>query len=96
MASATNAWSRSRAGPVNRRSGLLGINMKSVASQSLAPPRLEANYDSKNPAGSYALYQVYPDTAQALRDAIQAAFDRRETHQPDNTLELFVNNRQCP
>ena len=32
--------------------------MKSVASQSLAPPRLEANYDSKNPAGLYALYQV--------------------------------------
>ena len=82
--------------PVNGRSGLLAINMKSVGSRALAPPRLYDNYDSKNRAGSYALYQTYPSTATVLRNAIQAAFDRRETHTPNNTRILFKNNRQCP
>ena len=82
--------------PVNGRSGLLGINMKSVGSQGLAPPRLGNNYDSEDKAGSYALYQTYPSTAQVLRNAIQTAFDRRETHTPINTLDLFKNNRPCP
>ena len=82
--------------PVNGRSGLLGINMRSVGSRWLAPPRLEDNYDSDNKAGSYALYRVYPSSGQVLRNAIQAAFDRRATHSPDNTRSLFKNNRQCP
>ena len=70
--------------------------MKSVGSQGLAPPRLGDNYGSEDKAGSYALYQTYPSTAQALRNAIQTAFDRRETHTPINTRVLFKNNRQCP
>ena len=82
--------------PVNGRSGLLGINMKSVGSRGLAPPRLYDNYDSKDKAGSYALYQTYPSTAQALRNAIQMAFDRRETQKPVNTRALFKYNRPCP
>ena len=82
--------------PVNGRSGLLGINMKSVESRGLAPPRLYDNCDSKDNSGSYALYQTYPNTAQALRNAIQTAFDRRETHTPINTRDLFTNNRPCP
>ena len=82
--------------PVNGRSGLLGINMKSVGSRALAPPRLADNYDSKDKAGSYALYQTYPNTAQDLRNAIQTVFDRRETHTPDNARSLFKYNRQCP
>ena len=81
--------------PVNGRSGLLGINMKSVGSRWLAPPRLEDNFDSKDKAGSYALYQTYPSTAQALRNAIQTAFDRRQTHTPNNRQALFKNNRPC-
>ena len=82
--------------PVNGRSGLLGINMKSVGSQGLAPLRLGDNYDSEDKAGSYALYQTYPNTEQVLRNAIQTAFDRRETHTPINTRDLFKNNRPCP
>ena len=82
--------------PVNGRSGLLGINMKSVGSRGLAPPRLYANIDSKDNAGSYALCQPYPSTAQILRNAIQTAFDRRHTHTPNNTQALFKNNRPCP
>ena len=82
--------------PVNGRSGLLGINMKSVGKRFLAPPRLADNWDSDNNAGSYALYQIYPTTAQALRNAIQGAFDRRTTHDPDNSKMLFSNNRPCP
>ena len=82
--------------PVNARSGLFGINMKSVGSKWLAPPRLEDNYDNEDKPGSYALYQTYPRTAQALRDAIQAAFDRRGTRTPINTRDLFKNNRRCP
>ena len=82
--------------PTNRRSGLLGINMKSFGSQWLAPPRLENNCNSKNPASSYALYKSYPSTAQVLRNAIQSAFDRRTTHTPDNKSPLFKNNRPCP
>ena len=82
--------------PVNGRSGLLGINMKSVGGRGLAPPRLNDNYDSKNTAGSYALYRTYPSTAQVLHNAIQMAFDRRETHIPVNTRALFKYNRPCP
>ena len=82
--------------PVNGRSGLLGINMKSVGSRGLAPSRLYDNYDSKDKPGSYALYQTYPSTAQGLRNAIQMAFDRRETHKPVNTRALFKYNRPCP
>ena len=81
--------------PVNGRSGLLGINMRSVGSQALAPPRLADNY-SREDAGSYALYQTYPSTAQVLRNAIQTAFDRRGTHTPVNNRPLFKNNRPCP
>ena len=82
--------------PVNGRSGLLGINMKSVGSRGLAPRRLLDNYDSEDKGGAYALYQTYPSTAQALRNAIQTAFDRRETHSPKTTRALFKNNRPCP
>ena len=32
----------------------------------------------------------------SLAHAIQAAFDRRTTHSPDNTRALFKYNRQCP
>ena len=70
--------------------------MKSVGGRRLAPIRLYDNYDSKDKAGSYALYQTYPSTAQVLRNAIQMAFDRRETHTPVNTRALFKNNRPCP
>ena len=82
--------------PVNGRSGLLGINMKSVGSRWLVPPRLEDNYDTEDKTGSYALYKTYPSSAQVLLNAIQAAFDRRATHTPDNTRTLFTYNRQCP
>ena len=82
--------------PVNGRSGLLGINMKSFGTRWLAPPRLEDNYDSDDKTGSYALYKTYPSSAQLLRDAIQAAFDRRKTHTPNHTGVLFKNNRPCP
>ena len=82
--------------PVNGRSGLLGINMQSFRNQGLAPPRLYENYNDKDKAGSYALYKTYPSTAQVLRNMIQTAFDRRETHTPINTLALFKNNRPCP
>ena len=82
--------------PVNGRSGLLGINMKSLGSQGLAPSRLYDNYSDKDTAASYALYQPYPSTAQGLRNAIQKAFDRRKTQTPVNTRVLFKNNHPCP
>ena len=82
--------------PVNGRSGLLGINMKSVDKRWLAPSRLEDNYDSEDKAGSYALYNIYPSSAQVLLNAIQTAFDRRATHTPDNKRTLFEYNRKCP
>ena len=46
--------------PVNGRSGLLGINMKSMDRRWLPPPRLEDNYDSEDKDGSYALYKDLP------------------------------------
>ena len=82
--------------PVNGRSGLLGINMKSVGSRALAPFRLGDNLDNKDQTKSYANYLVYPNTKQALSNAIQAAFNRRATHTPNNTRQLFKNNRPCP
>ncbi len=81
--------------PVNGRSGLLGINMKSVSNRGLAPPRLNDNYSQDNAAESYALYRIYPSSAQVLRNAIQEAFDRRETHAPNNTRQLFKINHPC-
>ena len=82
--------------PVNGRSGLLGINMKSVDKRRLPPPRLEDNCVSEDKASSYALYNTYPSSAQVLRNAIQTAFDRRATHTPNNKRTLFEYNRECP
>ena len=81
--------------PKNGRSGLLGINMRSMNTRYLAPPRLSDNHDSGEPKSSYALYKAYPESKRSLRVAIQSAFDRRSTHDPDNTRPLFKNNRQC-
>lgn len=80
--------------PNNGRSGLLGINLKSLGKRNAAPPRLASNWnpDSKD---SYAEYYVYPGSKATLRSWIQGAFDRR-WRTPDNSLALFKNNRRCP
>ena len=79
--------------PDNGRSGLLGINLKSLGKRAYAPDRLSDNLASDD--SGYARYCVYPSSPSKLRTWIQEAFDRRSTQVPDNTRDLFKNNRQC-
>ena len=81
--------------PNNKRSGLLGINMKSLGTTNKAPARLGDNFDSNADGGSYALYKAYPASKQALRNLIETALKRRDTQTPDNTRALRKNNSAC-
>ncbi len=80
--------------PENGRSGLLGINLKSLGTRNAAPVRLQDNW-TKDDSSSYARYYAYPSSESTVRKWIQEAFDRRSTHTPDNRRDLFKNNRPC-
>ena len=81
--------------PVNKRSGLLGINLKSFGTSGKASKRFYDNY-SKDDEKDYAVYIPYPETKAGLRNAIQKAYDRRTTRTPDNKQELRQRNGSCP
>ncbi|MDE2933143.1 MAG: TIR domain-containing protein [Chloroflexota bacterium] len=78
--------------PKNKRSGLLGINLKSMGNRGLAPPRLEVNRGKDD---SFGFYYSYPGSNADLRTMIENAYGRRSTHTPDNSAELFKYNRKC-
>ena len=80
--------------PNNKRSGLLGINLKSFGSANKASRRFNDNYNNDND-NDYAKYIAYPNTKADLRSAIQTAYERRTTRDPDNTQPLRQRNGSC-
>ena len=81
--------------PVNKRSGLLGINLKSFGKANKASDRFKDNWGSDDDS-DYAKYITYPSSKQQLRNAIQTAYDRRTTREPDNKRALRQRNGSCP
>lgn len=87
--------------PRNKRSGLLGVTLPSVASLSgrRPPQRLDDNLP-KDGAEGYARWIKYPRTKDGLRSSIEDAFQARRN--PDryrlikNSAALFKYNRNCP
>lgn len=80
---------------LSTRSGLLGILLPTHPScgatgydPGTVPPRLVDNQK----CGFASIYDWSNDSAQVSR-WIQAAFDRRNTVEPDNSYEHFVNNK---
>ena len=84
----------------NRLSGLLAVELKSVAGASTLPARVSDNVDrnaAKEDIG-YARYIAYPATDHFLRDSIQDAHDARFTrkHLINNKRDRRVINSPCP
>ncbi len=79
----------------NPRSGLLGILLpshpdynKKEYHYNIIPPRLADNCKMK-----YATVYDWCEDANAIRNWIDDAFNKRNTINPDNSRPLFVNNR---
>lgn len=88
-----------RNGQTVTANGLLAIKLPSFAkSAGYFPERLNANLkQSDSQADCYARWIDYPTTSQALMDAIEAAYQRRTTHQKwiNNPRDYMKYNRQC-
>lgn len=84
--------------PKNRRSGLLGITLPSVADDTArtSPARLNDNLPDE-PEDGYARWRKYPKTKSSLRSRIEDAFGARDSRADivDNTRSLFKYNRSC-
>ena len=87
--------------PKNKRSGLLGITLPSVASFSgrRPPQRLDDNLPNEGTEG-YARWIKYPRAKDRLRlsidDAFQARNNRSRYRLIKNSAGLFKYNRKCP
>lgn len=83
--------------PNSKRSGLLAITLKSAANAAgkKPPDRVTDNLNGDNNANGYARWLVYPKSASGLQSSIQAAFNRRDTIDPDNTRALRQRNGSC-
>lgn len=88
------AASSLRNDPNNKRSGLMAITLKSVASASRQLlPRVDDNVDGDS---GYSRWWKYPTSSADLRSCIDSALSSRDTKTPDNSRELYKNNRSCP
>jgi len=78
--------------PVNKRSGLIGIQLPNTPDSVRLPQRLEANVNS-----GYAKYYRYPRYTSQLDFIIEDAFNARTSRGECviNKLDLFANNRNC-
>jgi Thoeris protein ThsB, TIR-like domain len=75
----------------NKRNGLLGIVLNSYYQKSvIVPDRMHANLGDVGFAGLH----YYPSSASKLEEWIDSAYEKRDM-KPDNSLELFKNNRNC-
>lgn len=83
--------------PNSKRSGLLAITLKSAANATdkRPPDRVDDNLLGKDHVDGYARWNVYPKSAAGLQSWIQAAFNRRDTVDPDNTRALRQRNGSC-
>jgi hypothetical protein len=86
-----------RSGATGTPNGLLGIRLSTFTQ---FPERFNSNLDTKNAGGdrNYAGWIDYPQTEEALVNAIEWAFQRRTTHanQINNVRDRMGYNRQCP
>jgi hypothetical protein len=78
--------------PVNKRSGLVAIQLPNTPDSTPLPPRLQANITS-----GYAKYYRYPSSVGHLDSIIEDAFNARVSRPGNviNNLPLFINNRNC-
>jgi len=88
-----------RNGETVTANGLLGIKLPSYPSSGGPyPNRLELNLkQNDSQADRYARVLSYPTSSQDLMDAIEAAHQRRSTHQKwiNNPRDNMKYNRQC-
>ena len=84
-----------RATQLNPRSGLLGLFLPTHAAHGAAtydrytiPPRL---YD--NAACEYAVLAHWTEDPDEVQELIHRAYLRKSSHTPDNSRDLFRNNR---
>lgn len=88
-----------RNGQTVTANGLLGITLPSYpSSNGYFPNRLNLNLrQTSDQVDCYARWMSYPTTPQSLMEAIEAAYQRRTTHQKwiNNPREFMKNNRQC-
>lgn len=83
----------------NKRSGLMGIMLPSVAKvgSRRCPSRLEANRGKSGDDSKYARWYVYPSSVAGLIDWIDDAYEARDERGDvvDNTLSLMTANKSC-
>ena len=88
-----------RHGSVVTPNGLLGIKLPSYSERDgQYPNRLNVNLkQNDDQEDCYARSIAYPSRKDTLANAIDAAFDRRQTHEKwiNNPRERFLNNRSC-
>ena len=80
----------------NKRSGLMAITLKSVATSASKklPPRVSDNV--KGDHTGYSRWWKYPKSSDGLRSMIDTALSVRDTVTPSNSRDLYKNNRSCP
>lgn len=78
--------------------GLLGVKLPSYSEGTKFPPRFNDNLRHKGQTDCYARHMTYPSSTQALVDAIEAAYNRRTTHDHliVNSKDRMGYNRKCP
>lgn len=84
-----------RRGQYAHPNGLLGIKLPTFAG---FPPRFEDNLSNNWPAvDCYARHMEYPTSTASLVAEIEAAYQRRTTHDHliNNRRDRMFNNRQC-
>jgi hypothetical protein len=82
----------------NKRSGLLAIQLPSVAqSGAPLPERLKDNVKGKDGNEGYARYWVYPKSASSLKRMVQEAYDARTSKSQliDNSRARRLRNSAC-
>lgn len=82
-----------RTDPINKRSGLMAITLRSVASALIQLPRRMA--DNVDRDHGYARAWKYPTSAVGLRSCIDIALSARRTQIPFNSRALFGSDRRC-
>jgi hypothetical protein len=83
----------------NRRSGLMGVTLPSVAAvPRRTPPRLADNLKGANNSEGYARWWKYPTSESQLRGYIDDAYLARTSRSEliDNSRARKINNSTCP
>lgn len=87
-----------RRGETRTPNGLLGVRLPTYPNNGMFPNRLNLNLRQPGTdKDCYARHMPYPDSTESLVAAIEAAYQRRNTHQDliVNPRERMTNNRNC-